>query len=111
MLVSLTLQSNLLIPVDKNMKKNPQQTSRNKKEDKPTYLNAKMANTMQCYKVTRYTYHRPIYDLLAAKKTKTKNKGNTKSLSLEKSSKTFLESRQETGPKAETIRGQKEQQD
>ena len=41
------------------------------------YLNAKFANT-QCHKVAHYTYHRPTYHLLAAKKEKTKNKGHTK---------------------------------
>ena len=61
MLVSLTLQSNLPIPVlQKYVNKNQQTSSENKKD---TYLNAEFAN-----KGAYCTYHRPTYHLQAAKK-------------------------------------------
>ena len=63
------------------------------------FYNAEFADTSAIRpKVAYYTYHRPTY-LLAAVKTTTR--GIQKRLSLNKSLKTFLESRLETGPKSE----------
>ena len=73
----------------KHVKQYHQISSRKKKkEKKETYLNAKIANTSVIIKVAYYTYHRPTYLLLAAKKkTQLKTRAIQKSPSLEKRNK------------------------
>ena len=78
-----------------------------RKKEKKRYMSKCINSSYQCRKVARYTYHRPTYHLTAAKtKKKKKRKTIQKSLSLEgkQSWMKFLDSRQETGPKAETRR-------
>ena len=57
------------------------------------YVNACIA--YQCHKVARYSYHRPTYDLPAAKNPQHKTRAIQKILSIEKKFKTLLESGQE----------------
>ena len=72
MLVSITLQSNLSIPVYKNMLK--KSSANFIRKSKKIHIEMHKMTNSSVIMVARYTYHGQTYHLLTAKKKKIENR-------------------------------------